>query len=385
MTKTLFIRTNGAILLSFMLLLPVHALPQTIKITVISPDAVVYSEPDTASQVIQSPTKGTVLEAEPLIGDWYKVKVSSKVGMSITGYIHKQWVQPEKTAQDTPQKEPSKSTPATRMGQASPARSELALRFGMSSGSFLNERSMYSETWSLGILDRVNETGSISHKISNPLGIGLGFAYKISGGFGVQLKLDYNFTAKVKDESTSTFNMDWTWANGDGPYNASSEWPVSGEVSVMPVSLNVIYKFQEGGFIVPYVSGGASYIIGNVKLNSMRGTGISWEEGDLQYIDYIDIPIQIDESISHLGFNVGGGLDLMFSSNVGLNLDACYYIGKKTELNWMHRSGTYSGNLFPGSSWSISQENIDALNQQVSPVEVNTSFFKLQAGIKLLF
>ena len=210
-----------------------------IKITVISPDAVVYSEPDTASQVIQNPPKGMVLEAEQLIGDWYKVKVSSKVGMSITGYIHKQWVKPEKTAQDTPQKEPSEPTPATKIGQASPSRSELALRFGVSSGSFLNERSMYSESWSLGILDRVNETGSISHKISNPLGLGIGFAYKISGGIGVQLKLDYNFTAKVQDENTSVYNMDWTWSGGDGPYNVSSEWPVSGEVSVIPVSLNL--------------------------------------------------------------------------------------------------------------------------------------------------
>ena len=51
----------------------------------------------------------------------------------------------------------------------------------------------------------------------------------------------------------------------------------------------------------------------------------------------------------------------------------------------MHSSGTYSGNLFPDSSWNLSQENIDALNQQLSPVEVNTSFFKLQVGIKLLF
>ncbi len=392
MSKLKVAQAAAACLLAFVMLNPVHALPQTIKITVISQDAVVYAKPDTASQVIQNPPNGVVLEAEELIGEWYRVKVRSRVGMTITGYIHKQWVKPEGDAPAQPPRIPekpradtSRTGSDTRPGRTSPPRGELALRFGMSSGSLLNDFSAYSESWSSGLLASVSETGGIHHAIKNPLGIGIGFAYGISGGLGIQVKVDYNFTSKMTDDGFSNYSMTWSWTDGDGPYDTSEEWPVTGELSVIPVSLNLLYKIQGGGLLVPYISGGATYFLGSVKASSKRGAGITWDEEGLQYIDYLDVPVQIDESISHLGFNVGGGLDLMFSANVGLNLDACYYLGKKTPLTWQHAGGTLPGNLFPNSSWALDQENIDALNQQISPLEVNTSFIKLQAGIKFLF
>ncbi len=386
MLKSLLIKAAAAGLITSILFIPVHASPQAIKIRVVSADAAVYAKPDMNSQVIQNPPRGTVLEAEELAGDWYRVRVRSRVGMMITGYIHQRLVEVE----GRPAAKPAVKTPQRRQedrpARAARPRGELAIRFGTASGSFLNDSSRYSETWSETLLENVTETGTLTHSVKSPMGLGLAFGYQLFGSMAIQLKVDYNFTTKIEgDDQLSTYRMTWSWTNGEGPYDRTKDWPVGGEVSVIPLSFNLLIKPSGGGMFAPYLSGGVSYMTASVKADSQRGWGYTWIEGDTQYIDYIDIPLSVDESISHVGFNIGGGLDLLFSPNFGLNLDACYYVGKKTQVTWQPRAGTYAGNLWPDSSVAVSQDNVEALAAQVSPLEVNTSFFKLQAGIKLLF
>lgn len=355
---------------------PRNAVAQELKIRIVEKDASVHIKPDAESRVIQISPVGTVLPAEKKIGEWYQVKIRSRLGVTLTGYIHQKYVE-EITAEDEIPIPPTEKRAS---------RGDFGVRFGFVSGSFLGDQSKYSLNWSEDLLSSVNENGTINTKIKNPLGVGVSFSYFISGGLGVQLKLDYNFTAEIKgEESQSTYTLAWSWTDGTGPYDRSKEWSVDGEFSVIPISLNFTYKVQGGGMIVPYISAGASYFFGNVKANTKRGLGITWEDAGTQFIDYVDVPLKIDESISHFGFNVGGGLDLLLSSNLGFNVEAAYFLGKKSEQVWEPVSGTYSGNNFTDRSWIIDSATIELIRREVDPLEVNTSFFKVQAGIKLLF
>ena len=368
-------------------LFPGDAIAQDLKIRVAGKDASIHLKPDAESRVIQISPVGTVLDAEKKVGEWYQVKIRSRLGVILTGYIHQDYVE-EITAEESEEAvtEPVGEEIPTPAPEKRASRGDIGIRFGFVSGSFLGEKSSYSLNWSENLLKSVNESGAISTKIQNPLGVGLSFSYFISGGLGLQLKLDYNLTSEIKrEESQSTYTLTWSWTDGRGPFDRSKEWSVDGEFSVIPISLNFTYKMQGGGMLVPYISAGASYFFGNVKANTKSGLGITWEAEGSQYIDYVDVPLRIDESIGHFGFNVGGGLDLLLSSSFGLNVEAAYFLGKKIDQTWEPVSGTYSGNNFPDVSWMIDSATIELIRGQVDPLEVNTSFFKVQAGIKLLF
>lgn len=361
---------------------PTKAVAQDLNITVTEKDAAIHLKPDAGSRVIQISPVGTVLEAEKKEGEWYQVKIQSRLGVIITGYIHQKFVKSEAGVEE----EDLPGTEEKTEGKRALSKGDIGIGIGYVSGSFISDQSSYSFNWSENLLSKVNENGTTMTKIKNPRGVGFSFSYLLFGGIGIQLKLDYNFTEKINEaESLSDYAITWTWTDNRGPFDRSEEWGVSGEFSVIPISLNFLYKFQGEGMIIPYFSAGASYFTGKVKANSTRGLGISWEASGSQFIDYVDVPIKVDESISHFGFNVGGGLDFMFTSSIGLNLEAAYFIGKKSEYVWEHTTGSYKGNIFPDISWSIDTSMVELIKEQVSPFEVNTSFFKVQAGVKIFF
>ena len=368
------------------LLLSTGLYAQKVRLIVIEEGAVVQVKPDAGSDVIQDVPLGALLEAEQKVGEWYEVKVTSRLGVSLTGYIHERFIRTDEVPVTITQT-PPEASPPREVRQAGIKKGDIAVAVGYVSASFMNEKSTYTESWSDGLLVGVSERGEIAHKLEKkPYGLGFSFSYLIAGGLGIQLRLDYNFTAKLEAvEGGSTYKMTWSWEDGRGPFDLTDAWNVSGELSVYPISANLIYKLQSGGSLVPYFSGGVSYFLGSVKASSTRGVGITWEAEGSQFLDYLDVPVKIDESIGHIGFNLGAGLDFLFSPGFGVNLDAAYFVGKSIEQAWQHSAGTYYGNNFTDKSWTLDQENIELLNGQISPLDVNTSFFKIQAGIKVLF
>ena len=218
------------------------------------------------------------------------------------------------------------------------------------------------------------------------MGPSFSLSYFLAGGLGLQVKLDYQLTTKVKaGEDSSGYKLAWTWSDGSGSYNASEEWALSGEYAVSPLSLNLIYRGSAAGSVIPYVSAGVSYFTGKLKVETTRGYAFTWQSDPNQYIDYIDVPMKVDASVSGIGFNAGAGLDLVLISNVALNIEAAYFSGKTMTESWQHMPGTYPGNIFPAISWSVDQTYTDKMSQQVTPLELKTSFFKILAGVKFLF
>ena len=385
MSDTAWKRLGIGLVLMIAMLLPAGLYAQKVKLTVVQEGAVVQVKPETGSETIQQMPLGATLEAERKVGEWYEVVVTSKLGVSLTGYIHERFIRVIQGAEPETRTEPK--TPSQRYaGPAREKKGDFAIGLGYVSASLMNDASSYTVNWSDGLLTSVSERGEIMHKLEKkPYGLGLSFSYLITGGLGVQFRLDYNASAKLEPvEGGSTYRMDWSWEDGRS-FDLTDAWNVDGELSVYPISANLIYKLQSGGMFVPYFSGGVSYFMGNAKASSTRGVGVTWVADGSQFLDYINVPLSIDESLSHLGFNLGAGLDVLFSPGFGVNVDAAYFIGKSSELIWQHPVGTYPGTYFPENSWSLDQDQVELLNGQVSSLEVNTSFFKIQAGIKVLF
>lgn len=383
----------GLVTISCLLILAQISFGAKVKIKVVVENATIRSGPSLGSEVIQEDIAlGTTYDTETTESDWYQVRFRNSLGVLVSGYIHKMYVeiQEEKPPVKPEEvKKPAEPTakptlPVEPLRKEQP-KGDFAIMGGLAMGSFIPDTSSYSDSWNESILKSVTESGTIVHKIDKPLGIGISFSYLFLGGLGIQARVDYNLSKRfIPEESSSDYTITWSWTN-TGPYSKEKNWAATGEISVIPLSLNLIYKVRSGGFIVPYISGGVSYFTGKVNADTYRGYGFTWTDETNRYIDYLDIPLVIDTSLSGIGFNAGGGLDLVFTPNIALSVEAVYFIGKTIEEFWNPVPGIYSGNNFPDVTWTVEQEFMESIIEEVPPLEIKTSFLKLQAGIKFLF
>jgi len=388
------------LVVAFLLILPITAHAEKQKIRVIVENASIRMKPDIQSEAIKSPPLGSLFDVERKVGEWYEIRFPTEVGVLVTGYIHEMFVEVEKEEKEQPEpekeapKKPERKTPPSPppspkkgpppIPQKTPApRAELAIRGAYTTGYSVNSQS-YSDSFSAGLLKSATTAGDVTQELEKPLGFSGSFNYFLAGGLGIQLRLDYNLKSNFTDASKSTFKMNWSWTTG-GSSSEEAEWPVVGDVTLMIISGNLIYKLRGAGMIAPFFSGGASYYSGKLKANTTGGYGTTWFSSPYRYIDYFKIPADLDTSFSGIGFNVGGGLDILFSRNIGLTIDARYFLLKKVEDNWEIQGGEYSSNLNEGWTLTLSEDSTKLLQEEIGLFELDTSFFKASAGIKLMF
>jgi opacity protein-like surface antigen len=371
------------------------------RIRVVVENASIRVKPDLQGGIIKTPPIGSIFEAERKEGDWYEIKLKTEVGVMITAYIHEMFVEilSAETEHGEVEKKPEEPKSPREIKKAAPEieqapqettkrifpKFSLAFMGGIVSGSFVNKSTSYSDDWSEGILESVTESGTIRHEFKRPFGFTVSMSYFIFGGLGLQLRADYNTKVKISDDQGSQYNMVWSWTSGAGPFDVEEVWPVTGEFSLMPISLNLIYKIQGSGVFIPYISAGVTYFTGNVKISTRGAYAFSYVSGDYRRIEYLSLPLGIDESLSGVGFNLNGGFDIRLMKNMALTVDAAYFIKSKTEKKWAVAPGTYPGNNFPELSWIIDQESAEILSDALGTLSINPSFFKVVGGIKFIF
>ena len=364
------------------------------KIKVSVENASLRDKPSLDAEILEeSIPLGTIFNVEKKAGEFYEIKFQSKLGVMITGYIHEMYVEaiaaepPAKPAEpvkvETPKTQPV-SVPAPRLRSAGGSKFEIGLGFGLGFGSPLPATSSFAYEWGPWVmLDYMQEEGTFSHEMKSPSGLGFSLAYYFSGGFGLKLRVDMNFKQSLAS-GQSDYSMSWKWVTGPGIGNRTNSWAMTGDMSTMPISLDFVYKFATEGMFQPYINAGISLFTGKFNADTFTGYGLSWIYVGTQYIDYIVIPMQIrDASLGSIGFNAGLGADIFFSRNIGLFLDAAYFIGKSFDLNWTPVPGEYTHVLDPSWYTLVSAEALSIITDNLGPLTVKTSFFKIMAGLKV--
>jgi len=359
------------------------------KIKVIVENAPLRVKPAMDSEVLaEGVPLGTVFNIGNKIGEWYEVRYQSKMGVMITGYIHEMY------AEIVPAE--SKAAPASTTPSAPSAyklvrdtgrRFELGLGFGLGFGSFLPDASGYSKTEGpIGIYQNITQEAAIGHKMQNPIGLGLSLSYYFVGGFGLKLRADLNFKQTL-DTAKSEYVLNWTQIVPPfGPNELVESWAVAGDMSLTTFSLDLVYKLDRTGMFQPYLNAGVSLFTGKANLSTTQGTSLTWAFAGTPYIDYFDIPLNIPEtSLGSVGFNAGLGADIYFTPNIGLNLDAVYFMGKTFDLLWTPVPGTYPANLNSGWSVAATEEYLQRISDGLGPLKLSTSFFKVMLGLKVGF
>jgi len=262
-----------------------------------------------------------------------------------------------------------------------PFKIELGLNFGSTLGYGVTESSYNYGSWSAWWFDIDSESGDITPELSTPLCFGGNISLITKMGIGVQFALDYNFNSDITGStswSASGFDY-WYWEN----ISESNSWDVTGTVKMMVLSLNVIYKYDTGMFN-PWFAAGGSYYTGNIEASSEVGWGFSDPWGDF---DYLSFPVEINEDLSGIGFNVGGGADIQFTPNIAFTIEARYFILKEHEIFWeTDASGQHTSYIWDITYTITSPSTLeDNINDIIEPMKFNASYPKLAAGIKFSF
>jgi opacity protein-like surface antigen len=358
-----------------------------VKIKVIVENASIRVKPGMDSSVLEDKLPvGAIYLSPKKEGEWYEVRFRSKLGLQLTGYIHEMYVEVVGEEAEQTGKQPSV------LSGAGPARTvemrafEIGLHLGSISGSLMDESTSYSDDWSWQKLESVQENGVITHKLAIPFSVGFSVSYYFRENVGIRLSADYLHKQNLTGWR-STFQMDWTWTGGNDTITDGKEWPATGNYSLFPINFNLIYKFPTGGIFVPYLTGGATVFVGKATLETSLGYGNSWlsDDGNIQYIDYFIIPVKVEKDLTTVGFNLGAGLDLLFSPNFGLNIDAAYYSGALVDEDWPVTAGTYQAVIHAGTTLTMDSTLASYIKTSIPKLNFKLTFFRIAGGFKILF
>lgn len=382
------------------LILPVLGQEVGVRIKVIVENSSLRVKPNMDSEILEENVPlGTVFEKAKKSGEWYEVKYQSKLGVMITGYIHEMYVEvmaavpPIKPAEPTakPAEPPVKPAvkPAVqpqalpRYGAEESGHVEFGLAYGLGLGTPASATTSYDRDVAVAyVLVREEGRGTLSHTLKAPQGLALSVAYYFPVGLGVQLRADVNFKQKIT--GNTTFDMDALWNDGD-TFSRHASFPLSGEASLMPFSLDLVYRISAGEVFHPYLGAGLTYFIGKFTVSSSAGFPFWFLFGGYQNLDWVVVPVEIDKSLNGFGGNFMAGFDIKPTPNIALTVGGIYFLGKEFSFNWSAVPGSYPCQQHTSFTLTFPQVLANSFAADFTSLKVKTSHFKFMTGIKVGF
>lgn len=270
-------------------------------------------------------------------------------------------------------------------------------RFSLSlTGGFaltqMDDTSNYRLTWDYYAYE-ITEDNSFNIKAESGVSFSGFFSFLFSPNFGLQLGFGYlQPTVNTETDFRLTYN-DTT---------ESLTWPGDGKLSVIPLSLNLLGRYQRGNLGL-FASGGATLFMNTFSANSFSGIGIAsrysgwycyWSDVwwicypyYYYYIDALKIPIRInEESWTAFGGNIGGGIDYKFTESVGIILEARYFFCPKKTFDWDWQAGVYDSVIYEYfTGVDFTEALAELYEEDTTAVTVNPSFFQFSIGIIIFF
>ncbi len=278
------------------------------EITVGSAGATIHAAPDAGSQVIESPSVGSVYEVVKKAGEWYEVKLPSRMGMVITGFIHEKFL-------EKPAAEPRKET-VSPPPPPSPRQASTAKRGYISLGGLYQRQKGYEYDW----IFPYYETNFVIYDAMDGHGA---FGFQAGGGYF------------VLDNLAIDLGMSYSFASPEGLYGVDlpvdtlssvhADAPVEHAFGETIISLGLSYYLLSEGQARPYIGGGLSYIHSKMELV---------EDFAFDYVSQLEIgdPKLTEESINSVGFYGRAGVDIVVSESIHLFGEGRYAIAQKKEV-----------------------------------------------------
>jgi opacity protein-like surface antigen len=280
-----------------------------------------------------------------------------------------------------------KPAPAAKTAKAAPRTAgggglELAIGGGLAMPGFKDWSGTYSDSWSWNLLQSATESGMLSLSAKSPINLGLAVSYFFTDKVGLRLRLDY-LTKQTFQDGLGTYKLTWTWSVAPGgPFTQEKTWPLTGDLSAMPISLNGFFRFLSTPKISAWGEAGLSVVMAKLAATGTIAYATSWVNGP-QYIDYIPLPASAEVSKTAFGFNAGAGAEYRVGESLGLFLEAAYISAGSLSQGWTVPAGTYAGVNYPAQRWNFTDTFAAEVAANLPALEAALGFLKLAAGVRL--
>lgn len=267
-------------------------------------------------------------------------------------------------------------------------------RFELSLGGGLGMTSIkgateYYDSWSSYSLTNVEESTWIDAKSKSGMYFGGGFNFYLHPNFGIGLNFGYH---KAAIDTVSTSEFYWRWNDGRSyTYNMDDYFGYENYFQTMPISFNLIGRFGTERF-QGYIQAGPTLYLNKVVLDGAMCYGItaiywySYPTYYSQYVDAVQIPLDINQSWTGIGADFGAGFTFWLAPQIGISLEVRYFFCPKKEFDWSYWAGEYDGYFFGNiTGYTIDQGDLDYIYEDglITTIAINPSFLQFGASIKI--
>jgi hypothetical protein len=254
-------------------------------------------------------------------------------------------------------------------------KAEISLCLGYGQSKVSNSAS-YQPEWVPGSSPISAANTLVSASAKGAIYFGGLFSLFITRNFGFQTGFGY---LKSEVPTEAAFSLDDVL----GAAALKEVWPGTGEVTAIPLCLNLAGRFSRGKFEMSASAGGALFL-NSFFADSYAGTVNATAFPD-EVFDVFRIKIAIqDETWSALGANIGWSIELRLSGGLALTAEARAFICPSKSFAWKWIPGDYAGLLGSIPRWNLDQEVANSLESRSKPLTINPSFATVGLGIKFL-
>lgn len=254
-------------------------------------------------------------------------------------------------------------------------KAEISLCLGYGHSRVIGSAS-YQFEWLPGSYPITRADTLISTSAEDGLYFGGLFSIFVTRNFGVQTGFGY-----LKSEVPSEAAFSLTDARGGAALK--EVWRGTGEVTAVPLCLNLAGRFSRGKFEVTVSAGGVLFL-NSFFADSYAGTAVASPLPD-EAFDVFRIKIVVeDQTWSALGANLGGSVEFRLSGGLALTAEARAFFCPTKSFAWKWMPGEYPGLLGNLPIWNYDKTSAADADSRTSPLSVNPSFFAVSLGIKFL-
>jgi opacity protein-like surface antigen len=311
---------------------PGFVLAQKQKIKVTTEGATIRVKPDAASEVMAAPEVGTVYEVEAKIEDWFEIKITTDLGVTVTGYIHSMYVETEEPA--APEAKPAEPEEAKEVKEAEPEpvqpaptavpktlkQGERPIQLSLRLGGLYAPMAGYDYEFTATYYD---EPMTVTESVAKAGGAGPNFELGIRFLKFIEITAGFSSTSKEMAGKYG-FSLPNRYMYNDIAYDDAEESPTR-KVTVLDFGIN--FHPVRKGFLRPYFGLGGSSVTAKLDILKDMTYRETFYSDDTHKIEIIKVDL-VNKSVNKFGFHVRGGLDLRLFGNLFLSVEGKYLMGK---------------------------------------------------------
>lgn len=235
----------------------------------------------------------------------------------------------------------------------------------------------YGWYWGTDYVD-IEESGYIFQDVSPKFSVAAGFNYFFNNSFGLSVAAHY---LKQNVYTGDGYEFSWAWVN-DAWYSDERNWGHTGEISIIPITIDLVYRTSVNRRLVFQLYGGLALYMTDIKLYSNIGYGVTLETEDSYYVDWFKLAVGIEQQESLVGVHGGMDVEHRISRNLGICLGVQYFYAPTKTYRWeVIEQAQYDGEL--GSLYSTETPDIHVDGDITAKFDF--SFYRAFAGIKIHF